>query len=87
MFQVRESVQAIIDLPSAGKLSELETLSGTWDGEVRIISKHATDLLQLGNGKKIPPTGWKCEKCDKTENLWLNLTDGSILCGRRLVFI
>lgn len=27
--------------------------------------------------------GWKCEKCDKVENLWLNLSDGSILCGRR----
>ncbi len=26
---------------------------------------------------------WKCEDCDLTENLWLNLTDGSILCGRR----
>jgi uncharacterized UBP type Zn finger protein len=21
--------------------------------------------------------------CDKTDNLWLNLTDGSILCGRK----
>jgi ubiquitin carboxyl-terminal hydrolase 5/13 len=29
------------------------------------------------------PSGWKCEKCDLTNNLWLNLTDGSILCGRR----
>lgn len=37
----------------------------------------------MDNGKKIPPSGWQCEKCDKTENLWLNLTDGSILCGRR----
>ena len=27
--------------------------------------------------------GWKCSKCDLTENLWLNLTDGSILCGRK----
>ncbi len=24
-----------------------------------------------------------CQKCDKTENLWFNLTDGSILCGRK----
>lgn len=28
-------------------------------------------------------SGWKCSKCDMRENLWLNLTDGSILCGRR----
>lgn len=45
--------------------------------------RHATNLKQLDNGKKIPPSGWKCEKCDLTQNLWLNLTDGSILCGRK----
>lgn len=32
---------------------------------------------------QVPPSGWKCEQCDKTDNLWLNLTDGKILCGRR----
>lgn len=40
-------------------------------------------MTQLNNGKKIPPSNWKCEKCDLTQNLWLNLTDGSILCGRK----
>lgn len=41
-------------------------------------------MAQLSNGKKISPSGpWKCEQCDKTDNLWLNLSDGSILCGRR----
>jgi ubiquitin carboxyl-terminal hydrolase 5/13 len=54
-----------------------------WEGEERFISKHAENLKQLDNGVKIPPSGWKCEKCDLTNNLWLNLTDGSILCGRR----
>jgi len=39
--------------------------------------------MQLDNGRKVPPNGWKCEKCDLRENLWLNLTDGAILCGRR----
>lgn len=62
---------------------EKETLSGTWDGEMRQVSQYAHNLQQLDNGKKIPPAGWKCEKCDLTNNLWLNLTDGSILCGRR----
>ena len=28
-------------------------------------------------------SGWKCSRCELTTNLWLNLTDGSILCGRR----
>ena len=47
------------------------------------IYRHAANLKQLDNGKKIPPNGWKCEKCDLTQNLWLNLTDGSIFCGRK----
>lgn len=43
------------------------------------------DIEQLDNGKKIAPSGWKCEyeNCDKDNNLWLNLTDGSIYCGRK----
>lgn len=45
--------------------------------------RHANNLLQLEPSKKIPPSGWKCERCDLTTNLWLNLTDGSILCGRK----
>lgn len=45
--------------------------------------RHAEKLVQLDNGKKIPPSGWKCEKCELTQNLWLNLSDGSILCGRK----
>uniref|UniRef100_A0A8C1Z3F4 Ubiquitin carboxyl-terminal hydrolase n=1 Tax=Cyprinus carpio TaxID=7962 RepID=A0A8C1Z3F4_CYPCA len=54
-----------------------------WDGEVRQESKHAAELKQLDNGVKIPPSGWKCEVCDLQENLWMNLTDGKIFCGRR----
>ncbi|KDR23210.1 ubiquitin carboxyl-terminal hydrolase 5 [Zootermopsis nevadensis] len=80
---VHSSVQAIIEAQSASKLAELEALAETWDGEARVISKHAENLLQLDNGKKIPPCNWKCEQCDLTQNLWLNLTDGSILCGRK----
>lgn len=76
------SVAAILELQSAGKMAELEALD-TWDGEVRVVSKFANDLVQLQNGKHIPPRGWQCEKCDKVENLWLNLTDGSVLCGRK----
>ncbi|XP_052753227.1 ubiquitin carboxyl-terminal hydrolase 5 isoform X2 [Galleria mellonella] len=80
---VRKSVQAIIDAESPFKMAEMAALEGTWDGETREVSVHAVNLKQLDNGVKVPPSGWKCNKCDLTNNLWLNLTDGSILCGRR----
>lgn len=76
-------MKAILEVESASKLAELEALSCTWDGEARIVSVHSQNLSQLNNDVKIPPSGWTCAKCDKTDNLWLNLTDGSILCGRR----
>ncbi|XP_076283534.1 ubiquitin specific protease 5 [Lasioglossum baleicum] len=81
--KVVQVIKCILEAESATKLAELEALSGTWDGELKAVSKHAANLKQLDNGKKILPSGWKCEKCDLTQNLWLNLTDGSILCGRK----
>ncbi|XP_011293017.1 ubiquitin carboxyl-terminal hydrolase 5 [Musca domestica] len=80
---VTQSVEAILAQESAISQLEKQTLTGTWDGEVRVVTKYSENLTQLNNGKKIPPSGWKCEKCDLTNNLWLNLTDGSILCGRK----
>ncbi|XP_007422845.1 ubiquitin carboxyl-terminal hydrolase 13 isoform X2 [Python bivittatus] len=53
----------------------------SWEEELQ-VSKHANILVQMDNGVRIPPSGWKCSKCDLRENLWLNLTDGSILCGK-----
>jgi ubiquitin carboxyl-terminal hydrolase 5/13 len=49
------------------------------------IVRYSSALKQLDSGIKVPPSGWRCavESCDKTENLWLNLTDGYIACGRR----
>ncbi|KAH8302678.1 hypothetical protein KR044_009390 [Drosophila immigrans] len=82
-MRVTQAVEAILAAESAIAKLEKATLSGTWDGEVRQASKHAENLQQLDNGKKIPPSGWQCEKCELTNNLWLNLTDGSILCGRK----
>uniref|UniRef100_A0A182W997 Ubiquitin carboxyl-terminal hydrolase n=1 Tax=Anopheles minimus TaxID=112268 RepID=A0A182W997_9DIPT len=82
-LQVQNAVEAVQKAEAASVKREREQLAGTWDGEIRQVSTHAADLLQLENGKKIPPTGWKCEKCDLTNNLWLNLTDGSIMCGRK----
>ncbi|XP_039614528.1 ubiquitin carboxyl-terminal hydrolase 13 isoform X3 [Polypterus senegalus] len=53
----------------------------SWEEEIQ-VSKHASSLKQLDNGVRIPPSGWKCSKCELQENLWLNLTDGSVLCGK-----
>ncbi|XP_060098543.1 ubiquitin carboxyl-terminal hydrolase 13 isoform X2 [Heteronotia binoei] len=53
----------------------------SWGEELQ-VSKHASSLVQMDNGVRIPPSGWKCSKCDLRENLWLNLTDGSVLCGK-----
>lgn len=80
---VQNSVESVLNAEAASVKREREQLAGTWDGEIRQVSQHARNLRQLENGRKIPPTGWKCERCDLTSNLWLNLTDGSILCGRK----
>ncbi|XP_050684995.1 ubiquitin carboxyl-terminal hydrolase 5 isoform X1 [Leptidea sinapis] len=80
---VKKSVRGVLDAESPFKKAEMAALQGTWDGEKREVSVHAFNLTQLDNGVKIPPTGWKCAKCDLSNNLWLNLTDGSILCGRK----
>uniref|UniRef100_UPI003AAA7D75 ubiquitin carboxyl-terminal hydrolase 5 isoform X6 n=1 Tax=Centroberyx gerrardi TaxID=166262 RepID=UPI003AAA7D75 len=80
-------VRERVSLSMAGLMSA-DSVSHTlqvqqWDGEVRQESRHAVDLKQLDNGLKIPPSGWRCEVCDLQENLWMNLTDGKVLCGRR----
>ncbi|OTF76353.1 ubiquitin carboxyl-terminal hydrolase 5-like protein, partial [Euroglyphus maynei] len=77
------AVSGILSAESASRRAELESLENTWDGEKRPISKHSENLVQLDNGIRIPPSGWKCQKCDMREGLWLNLSDGSIGCGRK----
>ncbi|XP_078725770.1 LOW QUALITY PROTEIN: ubiquitin carboxyl-terminal hydrolase 13-like [Lampetra fluviatilis] len=56
-----------------------------WDKEFRQVSRHAESLKQEGAEVRVPPRGWKCEQCSVRKNLWLNLTDGSVLCGRKYV--
>ncbi|XP_078064602.1 ubiquitin carboxyl-terminal hydrolase 5-like, partial [Mustelus asterias] len=77
--RVSASIDAMLAADSASRKQEIQA----WDGEVRQVSKHALGLKQMGNNLRIPPCGWKCSRCDLKENLWLNLTDGTILCGRR----
>ncbi|KAJ8374375.1 hypothetical protein SKAU_G00049550 [Synaphobranchus kaupii] len=58
-----------------------KTESDSWEEEVQ-VSRHARSLRQTDNGVRIPPSGWKCSNCEMRENLWLNLTDGAVLCGK-----
>lgn len=78
--KVRLAVDKVLLAESADRKEQL----AAWVADKKNISAYAMDLQQLDNGVIVPPTGWKCSKCDKTENLWLNLTDGMILCGRKL---
>ncbi|XP_064642772.1 ubiquitin carboxyl-terminal hydrolase 5-like [Lineus longissimus] len=80
---VRQSAEGIITAESAARAEELAAMAGTWEGEKINKSKHADNLVQLDNGIKIPTSGWKCSMCDKRDNLWANLSDGTILCGRK----
>jgi ubiquitin carboxyl-terminal hydrolase 5/13 len=79
-LQVRLAVDKVLLAESADRKQQL----AAWVADKKKISVYAMDLQQLGNGVIVPPTGWMCSKCEKTENLWLNLTDGMILCGRKL---
>ena len=82
-MQVENSIQGILSAHSASHLEAMQAMESTWDGEARKISNHAESLKQLDNGVKVPPNGWQCSRCDKTDNLWMNLTDGTFLCGRK----
>jgi ubiquitin carboxyl-terminal hydrolase 5/13 len=77
--QVRLAVDGVLAAVGAERKEQV----ASWTADKRHVSVFATSLQQLKTGVRVPPTGWKCAKCDKTENLWLNLTDGMILCGRR----
>jgi ubiquitin carboxyl-terminal hydrolase 5/13 len=79
IIQVRLAVDAVLAAVGAERKEEV----AAWTADKKQVSPFALTLQQLENGVKVPPTGWKCSKCDKTENLWMNLTDGTILCGRR----
>ncbi|PKA50764.1 Ubiquitin carboxyl-terminal hydrolase 14 [Apostasia shenzhenica] len=77
--KVRIAVDAVLLSEGAEKKEQL----ASWTADKKKVTAYALNLQQINNGVIIPPTGWKCSKCDKTDNLWLNLTDGMILCGRK----
>ncbi|XP_028550487.1 ubiquitin carboxyl-terminal hydrolase 14 [Dendrobium catenatum] len=77
--KVRLSVNAVLLFEGAERKEQL----ASWTSEKKKTSDYAMNLEQINNGVIIPPSGWKCSMCEKTDNLWLNLTDGVILCGRK----
>lgn len=77
--KVRLAADAILLAAGAERKEQV----AAWTADKKLVSAYAMNLQQIGNGVVIPPSGWKCCECDQTENLWLNLTDGLILCGRR----
>ena len=55
-----------------------------WEEERR-ESKYAAGLVQLPAERKVSPApeDWQCDFTGVTDNLWLNLSDGTIGSGRR----
>ncbi|KAL7585980.1 ubiquitin carboxyl-terminal hydrolase 14 [Lactuca sativa] len=82
--QLPEKVRLAVDAILIAEGAERKEQLASWTADKKQISEHALTLKQIENGVIVPPSGWKCAKCDKTENLWLNLSDGMILCGRKL---
>merc|ERR1712048_1109937 len=57
----------------------------SWEQQIK-ESKYSETLQQLDDPSCRPSPNrqdWKCMACGKTENLWFNLSDGYIGCGRR----
>ena len=56
----------------------------SWQEEIR-PSKHAAALVQLAPAGPISsnPADWACGRCGSKANLWMNLSDGYIGCGRQ----
>ncbi|KAL0553723.1 hypothetical protein IC582_007627 [Cucumis melo] len=81
--ELPEKVRLAVDAVLLAEGAERKEQLAAWTADKKQISSYAMNLQQIDNGVIVPPSGWKCSKCDKTENLWLNLTDGMILCGRR----
>ncbi|CAH9082884.1 unnamed protein product [Cuscuta epithymum] len=81
--ELPEKVRLAVDAVLLAESAERKEQVAAWTADKKLTSKYAMDLQQLDNHVVIPPSGWKCAQCDKIENLWLNLTDGTILCGRK----
>ncbi|XP_058090686.1 ubiquitin carboxyl-terminal hydrolase 14 isoform X3 [Magnolia sinica] len=81
--ELPEKVRLAVDKVLMAEGAERKEQVASWMADKKKVSAYAENLLQIDNGVVVPPSGWKCCKCDKVDNLWLNLTDGMIFCGRR----
>lgn len=83
--ELRSMADQLIAVEGALRLQILDAGAGVWDGSVVEETKHK-DLFQVPNPPRIAPSsnGWSCEweGCDQKGNLWMNLSDGKIFCGR-----
>eukprot|EP00850_Spirogloea_muscicola_P012169 SM000078S22028 [mRNA] locus=s78:18702:23792:- [translate_table: standard] len=77
--KVRMAVEVVLAAPGAERKAQV----AAWAADKKKVSAYATSLKQLDNGVKVGPSGWQCCRCDQRDNLWLNLSDGAVLCGRR----
>eukprot|EP00727_Mastigamoeba_balamuthi_P009626 m51a1_g5286 putative ubiquitin carboxyl-terminal hydrolase 5 isoform x2 (815) ;mRNA; f:193959-197068 len=75
---------AALDILAAESSEKKEDIAAWKAEQTVLVSKHAERLEQLDNGVRVPASGWQCQEpgCAFRENLWLNLGDGSVLCGR-----
>lgn len=81
--ELPEKVRLAVDAILLNEGAERKEQLAAWTADKKQVSTYAMNLQQIDNGVVIPPSGWKCAKCEKKDNLWLNLTDGMILCGRK----
>ncbi|KAJ9153652.1 hypothetical protein P3X46_027071 [Hevea brasiliensis] len=81
--ELPEKVSLAVDAILMAEGAERKEQLAAWTTDKKQISAYAMNLQQIDNGVIVPPSGWKCSKCEKKENLWLNVTDGMILCGHR----
>uniref|UniRef100_A0A1I7YHJ4 Ubiquitin carboxyl-terminal hydrolase n=1 Tax=Steinernema glaseri TaxID=37863 RepID=A0A1I7YHJ4_9BILA len=82
--RVTSVVREICDSVAANSGALLEDKCRSFEVQ-RKVTKFANIEQLPSMGKVIPPSGWVCEEegCGLKENLWLNLADGTIYCGRQ----
>uniref|UniRef100_A0A7S1KP08 Ubiquitin carboxyl-terminal hydrolase n=1 Tax=Percolomonas cosmopolitus TaxID=63605 RepID=A0A7S1KP08_9EUKA len=80
--KIQKSISGILKFASAEKK---EAIKAWVDDKDYKESKYARDLKQLDNEghPPLPRENWQCKECGMKDNLWLCLTCGQILCGRR----
>ena len=77
---VSECVSSILD----HKDGHTESLISEWKEELK-ETKYAKTLVLLEPKQSISsnPDSWRCRACGAKTNLWLNLSDGYVGCGRQ----